>query len=159
MEKKKEPILDFFKKVEIFSDLENRALQELSNLFLENEYKEGEIIFAEESIGSTMMIIYSGEVRVSQTPNPETEEALVVLKKGDFFGEMAMLEDLPRSATAIAHKDVVILEIDREHFLKFIELDNKSGIKIMIKLAKIVSARLREVDKKLKAFTDLTKWI
>lgn len=159
MEKEKEPILDFFKKVAIFSDLDDRALHELSNLFLEKKYKQGDTIFAEDSIGSTMMIIYSGEVRVSQAPNPETEEALIVLKKGDFFGEMAVLEDLPRSATTIAHTDSVILEISREHFMNFIELDSSSGNKILIKLAKIVSARLREADKKLKAFTDLTKWI
>lgn len=159
MEQEKEPILSFFKKVEIFSDLDDRALQELSNLFSEQKYKEGETIFSEDSMGKSMMIIYEGEVRVSQTPNPDTEEALIVLKKGDFFGEMAVLEDLPRSATTIAHADAVILEISREHFMKFIELDNNSGLKILIKLAKIVSARLREADKKLKAFTDLTKWI
>lgn len=159
MEKEKEPILDFFKNVAIFSDLDDRALHELSNLFLEKEYKQGDTIFSEDSIGNTMMIIYTGEVRVSQTPNPETEEALIVLKKGDFFGEMAMLEELPRSATTIAHTDCVILEINRNHFMNFVEVDSNSGIKILIKLAKIVSARLREADKKLKAFTDLTKWI
>lgn len=159
MEQEKESILEFFKKVDIFSDLENRALQELSNLFSEKRYKQGETIFEEDSIGNSMMIINSGEVRVSQTPNPDTEEALIVLKKGDFFGEMAVLEDLPRSATTIAHTDAAILEISREHFIKFIELDSNSGLKILIKLAKIVSARLREADKKLKAFTDLTKWI
>jgi CRP-like cAMP-binding protein len=152
-------ILEFFKKVEIFSGLEDRALHELSNLFAEKNYKQGDIIFDEESMGNTMMIIYSGEVRVSQTPNPDTEEALIVLKKGDFFGEMAVLEDLPRSATTIAHTDANILEITREHFWKFIELDNNSGLKIVTKLARIISGRLREADKKLKAFTDLTKWI
>lgn len=152
-------ILEFFKKVEIFSGLDDRALHELSNLFAEKNYKQGDIIFDEESMGNTMMIIYSGEVRVSQTPNPDTEEALIVLKKGDFFGEMAVLEDLPRSATTIAHTDANILEITREHFWKFIELDNNSGLKIVTKLARIISGRLREADKKLKAFTDLTKWI
>ncbi|MCK4766012.1 MAG: cyclic nucleotide-binding domain-containing protein [Candidatus Aminicenantes bacterium] len=159
MTEKNESIEDFFKTVDIFSDLDDRALQELGNLFFENKFEVGEMIFEEGSIGDAMMVIFSGEVRVSQTVGPETEEALVVLKKGDFFGEMAVLEDLPRSATTIAHKESVILEISRDYFMKFIETDNKSGIKILIKLAKIVSARLREADKKLQAFTDLTKWI
>jgi len=159
MQKEKESILEFFKKVEIFSGLDDRALHELSNLFTEKDYKRGDIIFEEESMGYTMMIIHAGEVRVSQTPNPDTEEALVVLKKGDFFGEMAVLEDLPRSATTIAHTESNILEISREHFWKFIEIDNNSGLKIVTKLARIISGRLREADKKLKAFTDLTKWI
>jgi CRP-like cAMP-binding protein len=159
MQQENDSVLEFFKKVDIFSGLDDRALHELSNLFAEKNYKQGDIIFQEESIGNTMMIIFGGEVRVSQTPNPEMEEALVVLKNGDFFGEMAVLEDLPRSATTIAHTDAVILEISREHFWKFIELDNKSGLKIVTKLARIISARLREADKKLKAFTDLAKWI
>ncbi len=159
MEQEKEYILDFFKKVEIFSDLDDRALHELSNLFAEKNYRQGDIIFKEESTGDSMMIIYDGEVRVSHAPDPSVEEALVVLKKGDFFGEMAVLEDLPRSATIIAHTDTVILEISREHFMKFIELDHNSGLKIVIRLAKIMSSRLREADKKLKVFQDLTKWI
>ncbi len=155
----KDQILDIFKHLDIFSDLDEQALKELSNLFVEKRYKEGEIIFEEDSIGDSMMIIISGQVRVSQTPDPDTEEALIVLKKGDLFGEMAVLEALPRSATTIAHSDVVILEINRIYFMKFIELDHKSGVRILLKLAKILSSRLREADNKLKAFTSLTKWI
>ena len=159
MEQEKESILDFLRSVDLFSDLDDRALQELSNLFIENKFKQGETIFDEGSMGNSMMIITAGEVRVSQTPNPDTEETLIVLKKGDFFGEMAVLENLPRSATAIAHEDVVLVEIDQVHFMKFIELNSSSGIKILVKLARIMSARLREADIKLKTFTDLTKWI
>jgi len=155
----KDTILAIFRHLDIFSDLDTQALQELSNLCAEKRHPEGEIIFKEDSIGDSMMLIVSGEVRVSQTPDPETEEALIILKAGDLFGEMAVLEDLPRTATAIAHTDTVILEISREYFLKFIESDHQSGVKILLKLARILSSRLRETDNKLRAFTSMTRWI
>jgi CRP/FNR family transcriptional regulator len=159
MESGSDFILKVLKELKIFSDLDIDALKHLSQLFEEKVYKNGAIIFEEGSVGNSMMVIALGKVRVSQKPNPETEEALKVLKTGDVFGEMALLEDLPRSATIIAHSDVVILEIKREKFLNFLDQDNKNGLKIVLKLAQILSSRLREADLKLKTFVDLTQWI
>jgi CRP/FNR family cyclic AMP-dependent transcriptional regulator len=101
----------------------------------------------------------SGEVRITQRARISGEETLTVLKKGDFFGEMALLEDLPRSATAIAHSDTFMLEISRDKFLRFIEKDTVSGVKILFTLANILSSRLREADIKIKAFVNLSQWI
>jgi CRP/FNR family cyclic AMP-dependent transcriptional regulator len=151
-------VLDILKSMEIFADLEYQPLYELSQLFVEKIYNEGETIFEEDSIGTTMMVITSGKVRISQRPDPQTEEALIMLKKGDVFGEMALLEEMPRSATAIAHTNVIILEIRREDFLNFVEVHPKYGIKILLRLSKILSSRLRETDLKLKAFVTLSKW-
>jgi CRP/FNR family cyclic AMP-dependent transcriptional regulator len=104
-------------------------------------------------------VIISGEVRISQRADVSGEETLIVLKQGDFFGEMALLEDLPRSATAIAHSDTFMLEISRDKFLRFIEKDTVSGVKILFTLANILSSRLREADIKIKAFVNLSQWI
>ena len=104
-------------------------------------------------------MIISGEVRITQRANVSGEETLTVLKKGDFFGEMALLEDLPRSATAIAHSDTFMLEISRERFLHFLEKDPASGVKILVRLARSLSARLREADSKIKAFVNLSQWV
>jgi CRP/FNR family cyclic AMP-dependent transcriptional regulator len=158
METDIELVLDILKSMEIFADLEYQPLHELSQLFVEKIYNEGETIFEEDSIGTTMMVITSGKVRISQRPDPQTEEALIMLKKGDVFGEMALLEEMPRSATAIAHTNVIILEVRREDFLNFIEVHPKYGIKILLRLSKILSSRLRETDLKLKAFVTLSKW-
>ncbi len=152
-------IATLLKRLELFSDLEHSALLKLSELFKERIFKEGEIIFDEESIGNSMMIITSGEVRISQKSDPNNEEALIVLKKGDLFGEMGLLEDLPRSATVISHTNVVILEIKRDSFLEFLSVESKAGVKILLKLSRILSARLRETDMKLKTFISLTKWL
>lgn len=156
---KNELIFSILEELDIFSDLDKNALVTLSHLFEEKEYLKDTIIFDEGSIGTSMMVIAQGKVRVSQKADLQTEEALKVLKTGEVFGEMALLEDLPRSATAIAHSNVIIISIDRESFMNFLEKDCANGLKIMIKLARILSARLREADVKLKTFINLTQWI
>jgi len=81
------------------------------------------------------------------------------LKKGDIFGEMSLLEELPRSATIIAHTNVITIEITRDDFFNYIESDPQNGIKILIKLCKILSFRLRETNSKLKAFINFSQWL
>ncbi|MDQ1354525.1 MAG: family transcriptional regulator, cyclic receptor protein [Acidobacteriota bacterium] len=152
-------VLNVLKGLAIFADLDDHALRDLSALFDERIYAHDEIIFEEGAMGNSMMVITSGQVRVSQTQGPNVEEALIVLKEGDVFGEMALIEDLPRSATTIAHTNVIIFEISREHFLSYIEKDCVNGLKIVLKLARILSSRLRETDNKVKAFVNMSQWI
>jgi len=145
----------------LFTDVEEDALKTLSTLFEEENYLRGNLIFEEGSVGTTMMVIAQGKVRVTQKAEVDShaEEALKVLKTGEVFGEMALLEELPRSATAIAHTDVIILSISRTHFLQFLDQDCHNGLKIALRLAQTLSARLREADMKLKTFVNLTQWI
>jgi len=155
----KDIAIDILKNVSLFRDLEYHAVKELAYLFSERVFQRGETIFEENDLGNSLLVIISGEVRITQRGNVSGEETLTVLKQGDFFGEMALLEDLPRSATAIAHGDAFIMEIGGERFLRFVEKDPASGVKILITLAKRLSARLREADGKIKAFVNLSQWI
>ncbi len=154
-------IIAMLNSVSLFEGMDDFSLLELGHLFKEKIYDQKETIFEEGSIGSTMMIIASGEVRVSQKANPggEEEEALMILKKGDVFGEMALLEDLPRSATIIAHTNVIAMEICREDFFNYIFKAPQNGVKILLKLCKTLSSRLRETDEKLKAFISFSQWL
>ena len=155
----KDIIIDILKNLRLFRDLNYNAIKELTFLFSERVFQAGETIFEENDAGNSLLVIISGEVRITQRANVSGEETLTVLKKGDFFGEMALLEDLPRSATAIANSDTLILEIGSEKFLHFLHKDPASGVKILITLARILSARLREADSKIKAFVNLSQWI
>jgi CRP-like cAMP-binding protein len=153
-------IIDILKNLNLFSGLNEQALEVLSRLFNEKNYRKGDVIFLEGSSGNSMMIIVSGDVRISlQSGINNEEETLMVLKKGDQFGEMALLENLPRSADVIAHTDVMILEISRENFLQFINNHPDSGTKILLNLAKNLSVRLREADAKIKTFVNLSFWV
>ncbi len=152
-------VVGILKDLDIFADLDDAALMELGYFFKERIYEHNEVIFEEASIGNSMMVIASGEVRVTQKADTKAEEALVVLKKGDIFGEMALFEDLPRSAATIAHTSAIVLEIKREDFFNYIRKDTASGVKVLLKLGQILSSRLRETDVKLKAFISMSQWL
>jgi len=159
MSAEKDIIIEILKNLSLFSELNYSAVKELTYLFSDRVFQGGETIFEENDTGNSLLVIISGEVRITQRANVSGEETLTVLKQGDFFGEMALLEDLPRSATAIAHSDACVMEISQERFLRFIEKDPASGVKILVTLAKSLSARLRDADGKIKAFVNLSQWI
>ncbi len=152
-------MVGLFKEISIFSSLGGQSMSRLYAKFTERIFSQGEIVFEEGTGGDSMMVLASGEVRISYLTSPGEEEALIILKKGDLLGEMALLESQPRSATAIAHTPVILLEISRSDFLDYLENDPTAGVPILLYLARMLSARLRETDQKLRAFISLTKWI
>jgi len=109
------------------------------------EYQDGEVIFNECDVGKEMFIIQSGKVKVTKKIMRETEEmetTLAILKKGDFFGEMALFEDRPRSATVMAMGKTRVLVIDKER-LKSLIRENPD---FALKMLKEMSHRIREID-------------
>ncbi len=106
-------------------------------------YKPGEIIFQEDDSGNSMFIIQSGIVEVSKTINKQ-KVVLAKLKKGSIFGEMALVDSKPRSATVSAITDVSCLEMSRMLFDKRLE----EIPKWMRSFYQILVDRLREADNK-----------
>lgn len=106
-------------------------------------YRAGEIIFREDDAGYSMFIIQSGVVEVSKTINKQ-KVVLAKLKKGSIFGEMALIDSKPRSATVSAITDVSCLEMSRMLFDKRLE----EIPKWMRSFYQILVDRLREADKK-----------
>ncbi len=101
---------------------------------LRTHFPEGTIIFSEGDLGLTMYVIESGEVEISKRLRDESK-VLAVLAKGDFFGEMCMLEDeSPRSATAIAKSDVDAVIIDQSAFTFILKHNPEIAIRMMRKL-------------------------
>lgn len=95
----------------------------------------GKVIFREGEEGDRMYIIQEGTVRISKKIG-EKEYTLAVLEKGDFFGEMAIVNRVRRSATATAGETVKYLEFDRKGFLNMIEKNAKIALNIIDKLCK-----------------------
>ncbi len=82
---------------------------------LVRDYPKGTMIFSECQTGQDMFIIQEGQVEITKVAD-DNEVILAVLKKGDFFGEMALLENKPRSASAIAHTDCRLMTVNRRNF-------------------------------------------
>lgn len=108
----------------------------------------GTKIFSEGDAGYEMFIIFSGTVRITRTLGG-VEEELAKLKKGDFFGEMAVLEDYPqRSATAEAVTEVEVLRLGKTELLEFLK-NPRAALGLLERL----SARLRETTERLAKHT------
>lgn len=100
----------------------------------------GDIIFSEGEIGTEMYIIQSGTVELLKEIGGETR-VLATLEKGDFFGEMSVLEDLPRTASARASTDVELVRINGATFDAML----KSNTEIAVRMMRKLSRRMREV--------------
>jgi CRP-like cAMP-binding protein len=108
-------------------------------------FKAGHVFFQEGDDGEEMFIIQSGRVAIKKSVKGGGEATLAVLEKGDFFGEMAILERLPRSATAEVLEDGDIIVIGGEDFGAMI----KANPEIAVRMLRKYSIRLRETNKRI----------
>src|SRR5687768_17190703 len=104
----------------------------------------GTILFEENDPGNRMYVIRRGRVRIYRHMNNQ-EIVLATLGPGDFFGEMALLEQLPRSASAQVVEDSVLIEVDSKTFEVMIRKNSEIAVRLMRRLA----ARVRELDRRL----------
>ncbi len=108
------------------------------------DYEDGDVMCQEGDSGKTMFIIQSGRVKITKKAG-EIEKTLVILEAGDFFGEMSIIDKEKRSASAVAIGKTKAIELDEELF----EIHIQSNPKIVKKILKNFSARLREADKQI----------
>jgi CRP-like cAMP-binding protein len=109
------------------------------------EVAAGELIFNEGELGTEMFILQEGQVEILKTV-AGVDEQLALLEKGDFFGEMSLLEDLPRTASARAITDCKVIRINGSTFDQMLRGKPEIAVRIMRKL----SRRLRQTDQMLR---------
>ena len=125
---------------------ENKADEMAALSKFRQSYRKSEVIFEEGSTGSEMYLIHSGRVLLSVRKNETQEVPLVTLNPGDFFGEMALMDDSPRSATASAvEDDTELIVMDRARFLFMVRQQPEFALSLMHTLCR----RLRDMDKRL----------
>jgi CRP/FNR family cyclic AMP-dependent transcriptional regulator len=129
------------------------AIEETLYLRFGCEYAAGSVIFSEDEEGRLVYIIQSGRVEISKAVG-EKSKVLAVLSRGEFFGEMALISERPRMATARALEECRLLAIDSATFYKILRSDYDITLRIIEQLA----TRLAEADRRLEVllFTDAT---
>jgi CRP/FNR family cyclic AMP-dependent transcriptional regulator len=110
----------------------------------EKQLNTGEVLFKDGDAGDEMYLIKSGKVRISK-PSGDVEKTLAILKEGDFFGEMSVIDGSPRSATATAIEPAELVIFDREVFMNQVR-ENPLIEYVLHTLIK----RLRETDEQIK---------
>lgn len=108
------------------------------------KFSRSEILFHEGDHGEEMFIIQSGKVKVSKQIG-DVQKTLAILEKGEFFGEMAILNNKPRSATVEVIEDGNLLVIDRRTFETMI----RNNVEIALRMIKKMASRLQEADNQI----------
>jgi CRP/FNR family transcriptional regulator/CRP/FNR family cyclic AMP-dependent transcriptional regulator len=129
----------------LFAGLSKRDLQAIAKITKEVKYRPRQVIIKTGERGTVLFLLTSGLVRVSVEGNRGKEMILGVLYPRDFFGEMALLDGLPRSATVMAVEESEVLVISRRDFLQCIRKLPKLAVKVIVTL----SMRLRSMDQKV----------
>ena len=146
--KRRRTLTDILMSISLFEDLSRHELASVQRILHRREYEPGEVIFRQQEPGMGMYIIQSGTVTILSEP-----EGLVLseLSDGDFFGELALLDDSPRSATAVAKTSSQLFVFFQPDLFGLIERDPRLGMKIVLPLARIIIARLRNANEQVSA--------
>jgi CRP-like cAMP-binding protein/cytochrome c-type biogenesis protein CcmH/NrfG len=139
-------------KVDLFKErgLSAGEMKLLATFSSEERFSEGSMVFREGEKGDKLYIVLDGRVRISKFIPGVGEEALAVLDRGDFFGEMALIDDKARSADAKAHDgDATVLSIDRATLNEILSMDPHASLQFLNLLCRMISRRLREINEKI----------
>ena len=135
------------RRVSLFSGLKEDELDALAEVTARKTFQRHSVILLAEEEGNSLFIIQKGRVKVSILSEDGREIVLTLLGDGEVFGEMSLLDGLPRSATVIALEDTEALMLRREDLLRLIERTPQIAIKLMAEL----TIRLRKTDQKIES--------
>ena len=144
------------KKVPLFANLTADHLEQLAEIGVERPTQAGESIFKEGEVGHEFYVILGGKVRISKIVPGVGEEALAILEPGNYFGEMALIDDTPRSADAIVHTSGRLWVMKKEDLEELMFIHKDLAYELLWTFVRTLSIRLRETNDKIKAFFALS---
>jgi CRP/FNR family cyclic AMP-dependent transcriptional regulator len=145
-------MIEFLQKIFLFENLSENELEKIHRIARTETAAQKTVIFKDGDPGDRCFVIIKGEVRISKFIPNIGEEALAILKPGEYFGEMALIDNFPRSAHAIANTDVELLAINKTDLDKILIMDRELGYKLLWTFTKTLSKRLRETNDRLVSF-------
>ncbi|GIR23377.1 cAMP-binding protein [bacterium] len=134
------------KQVPVFKDFQYSDFRELENLMHKREYKAGDYIFKNRAPGEGMYIIVKGNVKITVGTRSKKENVFANLTDGEFFGELALFDDEPRSANAIATENTQLLGFFTQDLMTLQERNPVLGQKILFNLGGLLGERLRKTN-------------
>src|SRR5437764_10305028 len=138
--------VETLRQVPLFESLDDEATHELCDLLENLDCKAGAILFRAGDEGDAMYLVEQGKVRICVRTKDGHELTLTELGRGDFFGEMALLDGKRRSADAVVSEDARLAVLSREHFLSFVG----SNPNVALEMLTALTNRLRQTDELLR---------
>jgi CRP/FNR family transcriptional regulator, cyclic AMP receptor protein len=144
----------FFRKIFLFQDLEDREIKQVLARTRPRDFPADQVIINEGEPGESMFIMIEGEVEITKQltlvldEDTPKERVMIRLKaeNGVYFGEMSLLENEARSATVTASTDCRLLELTQQDFLELTRQDAVMGVKLLLRLAQLLSRHLRKTN-------------
>ena len=140
------PIIRVLENVPIFEHLTEKELSEVLRLTHERTYKKDEHVFKKLAPAEGMYVILDGGVLITDS---DSETIFATLESGDFFGELALLDEEPRSASAISTMPSRLIGFFRTDLLTLMKRSPELGNKILLNLSRVLGERLRRTNQEL----------
>lgn len=136
----------FLQQMYLFKNLTSSEISKVFKIMYRKVYDADEVVFEEGKRGKAIFFIVSGRVAVMRKQSDGTEKQIAVFSRGESFGELALIEEIPRSATARTLEQTDIYLIYKSNFDGLLHIAPRLGLKVILNLVHVLSARLRGVD-------------
>ncbi len=137
-------------KVPVFQDLSRREFERVREVLHPRTYAAEEAIVREGDPGVGMYVILSGEVAVLQEEGEGAAVEVATFGEGDFFGDQVLLDESPRTASAVARQPTRVMGFYRPELLQLIESQPRIGLKVVMQLSRMAAVRLRQTNRLLR---------
>jgi len=141
----------------LFAGLDDAELEVVASRLKEESFAKGEYIFHEGEPGDRFYIVDSGMVSITLEIERVGTEELLYLERPAFFGEMALIDAAPRSASAVCRKQTRLFSLGKEDFERLIVEDYEIGNKIMLAFIRTFCSRIRKSNEKLRNYYKIHK--
>lgn len=144
-----EQIINFLLEAPMFGDLDAAQLSEIVHIMQVQCVRDGHVVFREGDPGDAWYVIYDGTLEVHKSEDFLPDRKVATLGPRACFGEMAILDHSPRSASVVARGDATVFRFPRKEFEHLLQQDNLAAYKLIYEMAKVLSARSRKVAQQL----------
>ncbi len=141
---------DFLSELPIFEGLSGGQLKQVSRILHERTYAKGETVFNEAEPGAGLYIIESGRVAITKHIEGGEPSVLAEIEEGSFFGELALIDEIPRTATAIAFEETVLLAFPKPDLDRLVSRQPQLAVKILYNLSRLVAKRMIHANENLR---------
>jgi CRP/FNR family transcriptional regulator, cyclic AMP receptor protein len=158
LEGKGKTTLEILAAIDLFSGLPMTHLRRVVDIGVEELYRSTATIFSEGEPGDKFYLIVEGAVRISRIVPGMGEEALAVLRPGAYFGEMSLIDDAPRSATAVCHEKCKLFVVHRKDLEDLLFVDRDLAYELLWNWVRTLSRRLRATNDKMTFLATTSKF-
>jgi CRP-like cAMP-binding protein len=150
--------LEILSQIDLFSGLPAAHLRRVLAIGVEEQYRSSATVFNEGEPGDKFYLVIEGAVRISRMVPGMGEEALAVLRPGAYFGEMSLIDDAPRSATAMCHERCRLFVVHRRDLEDLLFVDRDLAYELLWNWVRTLSRRLRATNDKMTFLATTSKF-